>query len=716
MPLSGKLNSVLGRIPAPSWLLLAFAGLGLSVTGYSLSEVGERTRKAAAIQNAMILSQSVRVFRTLYSEEVVSKLDAHGLKATHESGSEPGSFALPKDLSLRLATEIGAGDLEATTKLYSPYPFPWNTDKGLPDEFSAKAWAQLSADPTTPVQKYETRGDRIFLRYATADTLDKSCIGCHNSYPGTPRHDWKAGDLRGVLEVNLPLDRQIASAGLWTFQGVYLFSFLSALFIVVAGLSVLASQRASRTALRESRRYQMTSNELQDAIVERELAEKENRHLENQIQHAQKLESFNLMVGGIAHDFNNLLLPIVANTDILRERIDTDPVSLEVLDEVDLAATKASDLCSQMLTYSGKSGPTERVPLDLSNLLEETGRLLKASLGPACKLEADLCQDLPLIEADQVQISQIALNLIKNASEAIGDTGGTIRLRTGRAGLPIGCEATDTRRHPFKENGFRSSTDLPKNHASTPGVFLEVADDGIGMSAETVGKVFDPFFSTKFTGRGLGLAAVQGIVRSHRGSIVINSEPGSHTVVRITFPVADAGASVGERNATRALMPGEVSGTILLAEDDDAVQAVAKRMLEDAGFKVVIANDGESAIWRFSREPDRYIALFFDLTMPRMDGLRALKAIRKIRPDIPAILCSGYSERINELKDIQSEKTLFIRKPFRSQSLREKLYTLLVSPQGVTTTDQDRPTHPSSPPNASSGRFTNLPTSPPTTS
>jgi len=673
------------------------------VTGYSLANIGEKTRQSAAVQNAQVLSMAVRAFRSLYTSEIVSKLDGHGLKSSHSANREAGSFPLPKNLSLRLANEIGESYLESSTKLYSPYSFPWNEEQGLPDEFAARAWALLSLDPTTPVQEFEVREGRTYLRYATSDSMGESCVGCHNSYSGTPRKDWKVGDLRGVLEVSLPLDHATGVAGVWSASGVSLFSILSMLFVGVAILSVLASRRTSLIALRESKRHQQTSNELQDAIVERELAEKETRHLESQIQHAQKLESFNLMVGGLAHDFNNLLHPIVANTDILRDRSEADPTSLEILDEVDLAATKATDLCSQMLTYAGRSGAVERVPVDLSTLLEETGRLLKASLGPTSELELDLCQNLPPIEADKVQISQIALNLIKNASEAIGDAGGTIRLRTGRADTPARCESSDALAHPREEGGFRSSTDLSEYHDSIPGVFLEVADDGVGMSEETITKVFDPFFTTKFTGRGLGLAAVQGIVRSHNGSIVIDSEPGSHTIIRATFPVAGAIPSVGDFTPARTLRSGEVSGTILLAEDEETVQAVAKRMLEAVGFNVVTASDGESAIWRFSREPDRYVAFFSDITMPRMDGLQALKAIRKIRPDIPALLCSGYSERIDELKDIQNEKTLFIHKPFRSREMHEKLYALLVAPDGVPATDQA--THPSSLSKASSDRF-----------
>ena len=667
--------------------------------------MGERTHRAVATQNAMVLSESVRTFRALYTKEVIAKLATHGLSASHEADSHSGTFGLPINLSLDFVNGVGSRFLEAAADLYSPYPFAWETEPGLADDFARRAWSRLSIDPTSPVQEIEERDGRSFLRYATSDTMRESCVECHNTYPGTPKTDWKTGDLRGVLEVTLPLDRQVAIADGWDFEGAFLYSLLVALFFSVAGLSVLSSRNSGKAALREAERYRVTSDELQDAIVERELAEKETRHLESQIQHAQKLESFNLMVGGLAHDFNNLLLPIVGNTEILRERADSDSTSLEMLDEVELAATRASDLCAQMLTYAGKAGTTERVGVDLSTLLEETGRLLTASLKPSCRLELDLSRDLPLIEADPVQISQIALNLIKNASEAIGEADGIIRLRTGKTVAPAYSTSPDRCSDDLEEDGFETPKGDCEHGVPTPGAFFEVADNGAGMDAETIGKIFDPFFTTKFTGRGLGLAAVQGIVRSHGGSIVIDSEPGSHTVIRVTFPPACAPDFPVESPSAKAFQPGEASGTILLAEDEPAVRAVAKRMLEDIGFRVVTADDGEDAIWRFSREPDRFAALFSDLTMPKMNGLQALRAMRKIRPGLPVILCSGYSEQIDELSEVEDSNTQFIRKPFRSRSLREKLFALLAAQHRSTTIVEDAPTPHPSPAKASQDRF-----------
>ena len=197
------------------------------------------------------------------------------------------------------------------------------------------------------------------------------------------------------------------------------------------------------------------------------------------------------------------------------------------------------------------------------------------------------------------------------------------------------------------------------------------------MDQATVKKIFDPFFTTKFTGRGLGLAAAQGVVRSHGGTIDVDSVAGSHTSIRVSFPVSTQ-TEAEENLTTKAdLELWQGLGTILLAEDDPMVCAVAQRMLEDMGFAVAAESDGQAALGRFSKEPDRFVAVVSDLTMPRMDGFQALHAMREIRPNLPAVLCSGYSERVDELGQFDSERTIFLNKPFRSLTLQQSLHDLL---------------------------------------
>jgi signal transduction histidine kinase/DNA-binding NarL/FixJ family response regulator len=665
------------RVRNPSWLLFVLAVVGMVLAAVNLSNVESDRNMAAAVQNAMVLSRSVEAFRGLYTREVVAKLKSQGIKSRHDSQHHPGTVALPISLSLELANEIGATNLRSQVRIYSPYPFPWKAGPALPDEFSRKAWAELSSGASESLTTLEDRNGETFLRYAVADRMGESCVGCHNTYPGTPRGDWKVGDVRGVVEVRLPIDGQFAGSIQEASQSIALFSLFGVLWFGVAGLTLAAARKDKKRALKDAKRHRATSEELQGAIVERELAEKETRGLEEQIQHAQKLESLNLIVGGLAHDFNNLLVPIIANSEMLKDEAAPGSPSLEIIHEVQLASDRAADLCQQMLAYAGKASPAERSSLDLSTALKETGQLLTASIPKNCKIEFDLADELPSIEADSVQISQIALNLITNASEAIGDANGTIQIRTGTTKMAGSSLSRGRAQGGYCKVAEATFPGGGREVETTPAVFLEICDDGAGMDEQTAAKIFDPFFTTKFTGRGLGLAAVQGIVAAHRGEIDVDSELGSHTRIRICLPVSGAVDSLEDSGTIELSQQWEGHGTILLVEDEPSVRAVAQRMLEGIGFTVVTADDGEDAMWRFSREPERFVAALSDLTMPKMDGVHLVREMRKIRSGFPVILFSGYSERVDEIEEMRDEKTLFIQKPFRSLALRSNLRSLI---------------------------------------
>jgi signal transduction histidine kinase len=318
---------------------------------------------------------------------------------------------------------------------------------------------------------------------------------------------------------------------------VTLLSCLGTLFLGVGGLSISTSRKVHREALRELKHHRTTREEPQDSILKQELAEEETRQIEDQAQRAQKSQSLNRMLGGLAHDFNNLLVPIIVYTGILKERPNADSEGREMLDQVELAAKRAAKLCDQMLVYAERTHPKNRTRFDLTTLIEETSQLLAASLAPNCQLDLDLAKDLPLVEADPIQLSQVMLNLVTNSSEALGTEGGTIRIRSGEgetAICPAPCHRCRGRLDGEKSEAIREGCTKARSH----GVYFEVFDDGVGMEAAAIKQIFTPLFTTKFAGRGLGLAAVQAIVRSHHGSILIDSEPGSYTAIRITLPVA----------------------------------------------------------------------------------------------------------------------------------------------------------------------------------
>jgi len=395
-----------------------------------------------------------------------------------------------------------------------------------------------------------------------------------------------------------------------------------------------------------------TNEELKKEIAERLRAEEESRRLETQMLQAQKLESLGVLAGGIAHDFNNLLMTILGNADLAL--MDVEPISpvRNCIQEIASAGRRAAELSAQMLAYSGR-GKFVIEPIDLSATVREMVNLLDISISKKVKPELQLAENLPQIRGDSTQIRQIVMNLVTNASEAIGGSEGTIHISTG---------TTTCDENYFSQADFDSP--LPEGRY----VFLEVTDTGCGMDEDVQTKIFDPFFTTKFTGRGLGMAAVLGIVRAHNGAIHVYSRPGRGTTFRVLFPQAEEAA------AAAAPQPRETSdwhfdGTVLLAEDEEQVRSVAKRMLERMGLNVLTARDGREAVDLFQETADRVSLVLLDLTMPRMDGDQAMEEIHRIRPDVRAILASGYSEQETAKRFAEKGFCGFIQKPYTMDKL-----------------------------------------------
>ena len=389
-------------------------------------------------------------------------------------------------------------------------------------------------------------------------------------------------------------------------------------------------------------------------VTDRKRAEEERRQLEAQIQHTQKLESLGVLAGGIAHDFNNLLMAILGNADLAL--MDLSPVSpaRQSLAEIKKASLRAADLAKQMLAYSGK-GKFVVEPLDLSEVVEEMAHILEVSVSKKAVLKYDFSNDIPAIEADATQVRQVVMNLITNASEAIGDKSGIISIRTG---------AMQVDRRYLRETYL--DEDLPEGLYVT----LEVADTGSGMDAETQAKLFDPFFTTKFTGRGLGMAAVLGIVRGHSGAIKVYSEIGRGTTVKVLLPAVE-GATVLHRNEAVGQWQG--SGTVLLVDDEETVRAIGTTMLQRLGMTAITAVDGRDAVAMFREHVDEIGCVILDLTMPRMDGEQAFRELRRIRSDVRVIMSSGYNEQEVTQRFAGKGIVGFIQKPYELQALAATL-------------------------------------------
>ncbi len=399
---------------------------------------------------------------------------------------------------------------------------------------------------------------------------------------------------------------------------------------------------------------------IQDVTAKYHAAE-EHRELENRIRETQKLESLGVLAGGVAHDFNNLLLAIIGNADLARMSLPrTSPVREHLLD-IESAARRAADLCKQMLAYSGR-GKFMPEKLCLNEVIQGTLPMLEVSISKRVALRTQLARDLPSIEADTGQMRQLMMNLVVNASEAVGDNYGVVTLATGVRN----CD----------ERYFKTSYLSDK---LSPGVYayLEVTDTGCGMDDATRERIFEPFFSTKFTGRGLGMPAVLGIVRGHNGAIKVYSEPGKGTTFLVLFPALDVPATEEPAAGEDGLRGWKGTGTVLLVDDEDSVRSVGKRMLIRAGFGVLLARDGQEALDLFRKRAGEIACVILDVTMPNMDGEECFHGLRKIRSDIPVILSSGYTEQFVSERFAGEVPAGFIQKPYVLGSLVEALRAAL---------------------------------------
>jgi PAS domain S-box-containing protein len=398
-------------------------------------------------------------------------------------------------------------------------------------------------------------------------------------------------------------------------------------------------------------------------VTDKVLAEQQSKKassdrqlLERKLQESQKLESLGVLAGGIAHDFNNLLTGVLGNASLARMDLPPDSPVQPYLQQIESAAARAADLCRQMLAYSGK-GRFVVNRLDLNALITDTTRLLHVSISKHAVMKFHFAEGLPVVMGDATQLRQVIMNLVINASEAIGEKSGFISITTGL-----------TRADRAYLSGAYFARDLPEGDY----VSLEIADNGGGMSPEVLDKIFDPFFTTKFTGRGLGLAAVLGIVRGHNGALKVFSEEGWGTTFKILLPCAEG---VADELATTT--PGAAnwkgSGKVLVADDEETVRVTTARMLEACGFTTRLADHGRTAVEEFQTDPDGFTLIMLDLTMPHMDGDEAFRHIRELRPSARVLLMSGFNEQEAIARFAGKGLAGFIQKPFGFPALREKL-------------------------------------------
>ncbi len=581
-----------------------------------------------------------------------------------------GAIPLPATLSLILGKHIGAHASGAQTRLYSAYPFPWRREEGgLRDAFGQDAWHALQQHPDTPFYRFEEVEGRRALRDATADRMRTGCVNCHNTHPESPKTDWQTRDVRGVLEVILPLDAAVAQT-----RGGLRTSFALMAFMSMLGLSGLAmvisrlrrssadlEQRAHALQLEISERHraedalQQAHDTLEQQVQERtsalersnaqltqEIAERQQ--LEAQIVQAQKMQAMGTLAGGIAHEFNNILTAILGFTELATYDVSPATPTYHHLQAVLTAGNRAKELVQQILTFSHQSNP-ERRAVSLAMLVQESLSLIRASLPTTIAIESHIAPDAGTVLADPTQLHQILMNLCVNADYAMRQTGGILEVAVARIEVDAAFAATDALLQPGSH------------------VRLTVRDTGSGMSPKVMARIFEPFFTTKGIGEGtgMGLAIVHGIVTSYGGAMTVESRPGEGSTFAIYLPQLEAPAAVETSEVAEALPQGH--GCILYVDDEELLVYLGREMLESLGYEVTATTSSVEALETFGAMPQRFDLVITDQTMPTLTGENLTKELRRIRADIPIILCTGFSHVIDAEKAKAMGLNAFCMKP-----------------------------------------------------
>ena len=398
-------------------------------------------------------------------------------------------------------------------------------------------------------------------------------------------------------------------------------------------------------------------------ITDKRNLEQERAALERQRQLSRQMESLGALTGGLAHDFNNILLAVQGNAELAREQLVPEHPANAFLADVLRASRRASDLCHQMLLYAGRTEPV-KVSLGLGDLVDEMVRLLGVSIPDEAEIEVDIAPDMPAIEADPTQVRQVIMNLVTNAAEALHRAGGNIAVRVRRETLQ-GAGLVCRNCHELIPDGDY--------------VVLEVEDDGQGMTPETLDRLYEPFYSTKFTGRGLGLSVVRGVVASHDSHMTVVSQSGAGSRFRIYFETQGKPAVALTNSLPEpGLDVAGAKGVVLLVDDEDDVRAVARRMLERLGCDVTEVGGGREALARLTDEGSwRPDAVLLDATMPGMDGMETMRRIHALAPDLKVILTSGHplESLLTNPGDRQPDQ--YLAKPYAVTDLAAALEAVL---------------------------------------
>jgi PAS domain S-box-containing protein len=389
-------------------------------------------------------------------------------------------------------------------------------------------------------------------------------------------------------------------------------------------------------------------------ITDRKKAEEEKRVFEQQIQQTQKLESLGVLAGGIAHDFNNILAVIIGNCSLAEMNYETARNYIPVIEK---AAERAAGLCRQMMAYAGKA-PSAPTLVIMWLLVDDVVNMLKTTIRQNVTIKTSYLPDIPTITGDASQLRQIVMNLIINAAEAIGDVQGEVCVSLSKSEIRAGQSVKD-----------HLGTVIPDGRY----LCLEITDNGCGMDEETKRRIFEPFYTTKFPGRGLGMSAVLGILKAHNGALQISSQPGEGAAFKVYLPVSKGVATEEEslRQTAPALWQG--NGTILLVEDEVEVMSTASAMMKEMGFTVIEAVNGKEALEMYQQGAADITLVLTDIGMPVMGGYELFRELKTIAPKLPIIISSGFGDMDIKSNLPVEEIAGLVSKPYNFYRLREVL-------------------------------------------
>ena len=434
---------------------------------------------------------------------------------------------------------------------------------------------------------------------------------------------------RGMALLPVDIGQEIVGLATTVFMLVGV-ALIAPLFAKIKRSEDQLRERVEERTAELNRSYQA----LQVELTERRQAEREKAKLESQLRQAHKMEAIGTLAGGIAHDFNNILTPIIMFSEIAQRELAEDSPIRPYLDQVLKSSKRASDLVKQILTISRQ---TERkhVFMELGPLVKESLKLLRASLPATIEIQQDLNPEEGWILADPTEIYQVVMNLCTNAAHAMEETGGVLGVRLKNVNLdqPVSAFGLDLKPGPY--------------------LSLAIRDSGHGIPPDIFERIFEPYFTTKGIGEGtgLGLALVHSIARSSGGGIDVVSEPGKGTTIQVFFPLLK---NTDQVESEQVMPMPRGSERILLADDEPDIVAAVKIILEKLGYQVETFNNGQEALEAFWADPERFDLVFTDQTMPQLTGMELAQEIIKVRPHLPIVICTGFSEAITP-EQVQSQ-------------------------------------------------------------